>query len=93
MSDGRPRSHTDEAVLDVVVELVASGHRDLWEGGVRPETLAAALDVPKPTAKTYLQRLVNAGDLVQVWGADPESYHPRVSYLPADHADAQPPEY
>ena len=93
MGSGRPRSYTDEAVLNAVEQLLDEGRRDLAEGGIRPESLADQLDVPHGTAKTYIHSLVEAGDLVRVDGAHPEDYHPRKSYLPADHPDAQSLEY
>lgn len=93
MSSGRPRTHSDEAILDAVDELVEAGDRDLWEGGVRPETLADELDIPVDTARRYIRALVDDGELVRVRGACPEEpYHPRASWLPANHPDAQPPD-
>jgi len=93
MTDGRPPTHSAEDVLEAIDQLLEAGERDLWEGGVRPETVADELHTSASSAEDRLTALVDDGELVAVDGACPETYRPRVSYLPADHPDAQAPEY
>lgn len=88
MSDGRPRSVSDEAILEAVRSLVEAGDRDDGNGGVRPDTVAAELDAPTPTIRKHIFQLADAGELARVWGWGPDSNEPRMSFLPADHPDA-----
>jgi len=83
----------DETLLDVVGELVEAGERDLLDGGIRAERVADEVPISTSRLQERLAALASEGKLVRVWGAGPDSYDARLSYLPADHPDAEEPEY
>lgn len=91
--DGRPPSYSDAELVEAVETLTERGERDRLEGGVRPETIADYLDVGADRVDRKCRLLVDDGELAQVWGACPDTFLARHSYLPADHPDAQPPEH
>lgn len=82
---GRPLKMSDEDLVEVIRDAVEAGETDLLEGGVPAAVITERADVHEDTAKKHLQRLVEAGSVVKVRGADPVSYRPRDSYLPADY--------
>lgn len=83
----------DETLLDVVEELVEAGERDMLDGGVRAERVADEVPISTSRLQERLATLASEGALVRVWGANPDNYDPRLSYLPATHPDAEEPGY
>lgn len=84
--------HSDAAVLEAVDEALAAGDRDLLEGGVTPTDVAQHCGLSPDRLQDRFRALEVDGELSKVWGADPETYRARVSWLPADHPDATLPE-
>jgi len=82
--DGRPQTLSDDELIAVVREAVADGETDLLEGGVTADRIADRVPLSPSTVEKHLRRLVDEDQLVRVRGADPVSYRPRESYLPAE---------
>jgi hypothetical protein len=80
-----------DEMLDAVKTICEEDRTDPLEGGAAPATVADDLGVSPDAAMRNLRALVEAGDLVQVWGGDPETLRPRRSYLPPDHPYLSPP--
>lgn len=81
----------DETLLEALDELAEAGERDKLNGGVPPETVAEEVGISASRASERLATLLSDGDVVRVWGADPETYRCRESYLPPGHPDTDPP--
>lgn len=82
---------TRAKILGAIDEAIEDGNRDGFGGGVRSDHLTEYVDRASETIRTHLIKLTQQGKLTRVHGVD-EQPKPRVSYLPSDHPDAQPPE-
>jgi len=82
--DGRPQKVSDEEIVDTVANAFEEGDTDLLDGGVPAEEVADRVGYHVGTVEDRLRALVDDGRLVQVDGANPETYHSRISYKPAD---------
>jgi len=78
---------SDETLCDAIEDLLPE-HRDLARGGIHPTVLASELDRDRSGLRDRVNELVDAGELVRVWGVAPDGSQPRIGYLPADHPDA-----
>ena len=76
--------YSAEAYLDAVRDALAAGETDALEGGVPRESVADRLDITPTSAGKRLTQLADEGLLRVVQGVDPETYHPRRSFLPVD---------
>ena len=88
----KPRSASDETLIEAVRDCYEDGKHDLADGGVHPEVLADHDDVPyaASTLGTRLRNIAQSHDeLVQVHGLSPDK-KPRVSYIPSDEYDEDP---
>lgn len=78
---------SDEDFVGVVEQAHADGAND-DSGGVHSTTVAERLDVSHTHARRRLNRLVQEGELVRVWGINPETSLPRAGYLTPTDAEA-----
>ena len=84
---------TTDQLLAVIEAAIEDGDVDLAYGGVHATTVATRLyqqfDIHREpsTVREYLRQLEAKGELVRVYGLNPESSVPRVSWLPAGHPD------
>lgn len=68
--------------LEAVEDALEDGCTDIAEGGVPPQEIADRVDGDLKSVRRHLRRLVKAGKLEQVNGANPDTLRPRTSYFP-----------
>lgn len=79
------RSHPgglEPAVFEAIWRMYKRGERDYMGGGVAPADAAEAVGTTRKTASEMCVALRDAGAVVPVDGADPDSYTPRRSFVP-----------
>lgn len=67
--------------VEAVEEALEEDCTDIAEGGVPSHEVAERVDGDLKSVRRHLRRLVEAGQLETVHGADPETLRPRKSYL------------
>jgi len=82
---------TDEEILAAVHDALDAGERDLMAGGIPLQPVADRVPASRSWVHKRLCDLVDRGLLTAVYGADPETYEPRKSYLPPGHPEADRP--
>lgn len=83
------RSHLAEA-LAAVETILQDGDNDALAGGASVPAVAAELEISEDAANNRLVALQDQGQLVKVWGADPETGQPRKSFIPPEHPLTKP---
>jgi hypothetical protein len=80
---GRPRTHTDEEIVETIEELLDEGKGDLADGGISIAVLSDRLEYDLKSTRDRINELLESGDVVKVDGLTPETFRPRKSYVPA----------
>lgn len=75
-----PNQVSDAEIVAAVRAAEHAGDIDHLEGGVPPKKLAGRVGLSQDRVYRRTQPLVEAGELVRVWGADPETYKPQRGY-------------
>lgn len=89
-----PQDIEPDDVLDAIEAAVEDGATDALAGGVPLPEIARRLDVTLKSnqLRRSLATLEGDGEVVQVWGVNPDTGYSRQSYLPTGHdAVADPP--
>jgi hypothetical protein len=80
VTDGRPKTVTDEDLLLAIRDAILDGETDPAAGGVHPEVLADRVALSPSTLKDRCRRLREEGRLEKVRGLNPATSSPRWSY-------------
>lgn len=84
------RGNEDEldAALGIIEDAIADGQRDDMNGGIPMVEIASRSEHTHDGVEHHVRSLMKRGEVVMVWGVNPETGNPRESYLPSDHPDA-----